>query len=252
MSKIKLTLPAGETVTYGKLITFTAPCACTSVDGIQVAGTNYTLADALGNSLGAKNAFASGALVTVALDTTNKKALLQNSGIVAAANTISETLPIAKGGTGKTTASEALAALGGAPFKHQHTASDITDGALPIVYGGTGAATLSDAQRVLGIPSYESLDYQCNTIQDYIHPTAPPSPGLYCIYIVEELGSYREVYPLGLHTINMQDVNAISIHIDPVRKLYMTKSDGIVVMKRDEMGSYTSAPGTFQLYMAKL
>lgn len=115
MSKIKLTLPAGEKLTYGKLVSFEAPCACTNVDGIQINGTDYALVDALGNSFAKTPAFKEGLLVTVAIDNVNYKALLQNPSIVATAKTISETLPVSKGGTGKTSASEALAALGGVP-----------------------------------------------------------------------------------------------------------------------------------------
>jgi hypothetical protein len=49
------------------------------------------------------------------------------------------TVPIAKGGTGATTAAAALQNMGAAAAGHKHSASDITNGTLSIARGGTGA-----------------------------------------------------------------------------------------------------------------
>lgn len=68
------------------------------------------------------------------------------------------TLPIAQGGTGSKTASDARnklgvtpANIGAAPSSHTHKAGDITSGTLPIAQGGTGATNASDARTNLGI-----------------------------------------------------------------------------------------------------
>ena len=65
-------------------------------------------------------------------------------------DTTTGTLPITRGGTGKTTASDARSALGAAAASHNHPASDITSGAIPITRGGTGATSASAARSALG------------------------------------------------------------------------------------------------------
>ena len=56
---------------------------------------------------------------------------------------------IADGGTGATTASAALTALGAAPASHTHPFSQVT-GTVPIAQGGTGATSASAARTALG------------------------------------------------------------------------------------------------------
>lgn len=65
-------------------------------------------------------------------------------------------LPVAKGGTGATTAGQARtnlgitpANIGAAASSHSHAASDITSGAVPVSHGGTGATTIDGARTVL-------------------------------------------------------------------------------------------------------
>ena len=55
-----------------------------------------------------------------------------------ASDVTSGTLPIARGGTGATTASGALSAIGAAASSHNHSASNITSGTLAVARGGTG------------------------------------------------------------------------------------------------------------------
>lgn len=59
-------------------------------------------------------------------------------------------IPLSNGGTGATTAAEALTSLGAAPVTHTHSASAITEGALALVNGGTGATTAIQARTNLG------------------------------------------------------------------------------------------------------
>ena len=68
------------------------------------------------------------------------------------------TVPIAKGGTGATSASAARTALGAAASSHSHSASNITSGTLPVARGGTGV-TSDDAlrQKVLNYLSNDEL-----------------------------------------------------------------------------------------------
>lgn len=71
-----------------------------------------------------------------------------------AANTYrkqSDTLSIACGGTGATTAANARSNLGAAAASHNHDAGNITSGALAIARGGTGATTAANARSALGI-----------------------------------------------------------------------------------------------------
>ena len=72
---------------------------------------------------------------------------------------LSGTLPISKGGTGKTTAADARSALGITPANigaaassHSHAVGDIT-GTLPIANGGTGATNAATALKNLGAMS---------------------------------------------------------------------------------------------------
>lgn len=74
-------------------------------------------------------------------------------------------LPVAKGGTGATSAGQARtnlgitpANIGAAPATHSHAASNITSGALPAEHGGTGATSIDGARAVLfNFPSNEDL-----------------------------------------------------------------------------------------------
>lgn len=59
-------------------------------------------------------------------------------------------VPIAKGGTGATTAQQARANIGAAYVSHTHNAADIAGGTLPIGRGGTGATDAEGALVALG------------------------------------------------------------------------------------------------------
>ena len=63
---------------------------------------------------------------------------------------LDETVAVAKGGTGATTASQALTNLGAAAASHTHAMSDIS-GTLPVSQGGTGATSAYAALQALGI-----------------------------------------------------------------------------------------------------
>ena len=68
------------------------------------------------------------------------------------------TVPVAKGGTGATTAAQARTNLGAAASSHNHSAANITSGTLAVARGGTGV-TSDDAlrQKVLNFPSNDDL-----------------------------------------------------------------------------------------------
>lgn len=61
-------------------------------------------------------------------------------------------IPISEGGTGSTTAGEAVEALGAAKADHRHALSECT-GTLSVANGGTGATTASAALSALGAAS---------------------------------------------------------------------------------------------------
>ena len=86
MSKINLTLPVGETVQDGKMVTFRAPDNCSAVEALIINNVEYTLVDSLGNPLGTnESVFSKNCLVSVILDVTYSKASVLNSGYVARA-----------------------------------------------------------------------------------------------------------------------------------------------------------------------
>lgn len=64
---------------------------------------------------------------------------------------LSSPIEVSKGGTGATSASQALINLGAAAASHSHNASDINSGALAVANGGTGANTAYGALQNLGI-----------------------------------------------------------------------------------------------------
>lgn len=66
-----------------------------------------------------------------------------------AASDVTGTLQVEHGGTGATTASQARTNLGAAASSHTHAAGDIASGAVPVEHGGTGATTIDGARTVL-------------------------------------------------------------------------------------------------------
>lgn len=82
-----------------------------------------------------------------------------------ASDITSGTLPISRGGTGATTASDALTNLGAAASSHNHSASNITSGTLALARGGTGATSktaafknLADWTSIGSVKSNESIN----------------------------------------------------------------------------------------------
>lgn len=93
-----------------------------------------------------------------------------NSAHTHTVSEISGTLPVAQGGTGATTVSDArvnldtpsnsdlVAGLSGkSNLGHTHDTSDIVSGALPVVRGGTGSDTPASARTSLDVPSNSDL-----------------------------------------------------------------------------------------------
>ena len=79
MAKIKLTLPGLEIPVTGKQVSFEAPCDCDVTECLQIDGVDYTVVDALGNTVtGVGGVWATGAKITVVLDVENQKAYLLN------------------------------------------------------------------------------------------------------------------------------------------------------------------------------
>ena len=80
MAKIKVTLPIGDVVSMGKLVTFTAPCDCSVADTIVVNGWEFKMVNAVGYTIPeiGDEVFKEGAVVSVILDTEKNQAFLQN------------------------------------------------------------------------------------------------------------------------------------------------------------------------------
>lgn len=80
MSMIMVALPAGEIPVDGKQVSFVAPCNSLAAEGIQIDGEVYSVVDAIGNTITGKGrVWDTGAIVSVVIDVTNKKAYVQNS-----------------------------------------------------------------------------------------------------------------------------------------------------------------------------
>ena len=82
MSKIKITLPDGDTVSTGKLISFKAPCDCVSASYLHIDDDDYVVVDALGTVItGSNSGWKKDAMVSVILNVESHMAYLQTSVI---------------------------------------------------------------------------------------------------------------------------------------------------------------------------
>ena len=125
-----------ETPMYdGAELNFIAPCSCTGVEGIKVYYPSetdgsivtalFTLSDSHGNDLtGVGNLFAEGVRLSAIFDTVNSKVFIKNAD----SNAYLENQFLRK-----------------ADYNHTHDASGITSGTLPIARGGTGGTTATEA-----------------------------------------------------------------------------------------------------------
>lgn len=94
MSMIRVTLPAGEIPVDGKQVSFVAPCNSLTAEGIQIDGEAYIIVDAIGKTVTGKGGvWYTGAIVSVILDVTNKKAYLQSSNVGALMQIITAKIP---------------------------------------------------------------------------------------------------------------------------------------------------------------
>ncbi len=118
-------------VTNGMELSFRAPCDCSDVTGVTLEGVNYTLVDASGESLsGCSKYFVKDAILTVIIDTANKKATLLNPRV----NTYTKTLGTpedtasASGGTVWSRVKQVESDVSGkAPASHTHKKAEIID-----------------------------------------------------------------------------------------------------------------------------
>lgn len=78
MTTIKITLPAGETVFDGKIISFRAPCDCEGTAVILIGEREFWLVRGAGASAVKKHTFRAGSWVTVILDCQDDVASVSN------------------------------------------------------------------------------------------------------------------------------------------------------------------------------
>lgn len=84
------------------------------------------------------------------------------------AGTITGAVPVEKGGTGATTAAEALANLGAAAADHTHEFNVDVTATVAIANGGTGATTAKGALLNLGLTEGTTKIFSGNSEQSYI------------------------------------------------------------------------------------
>lgn len=127
-----ITLSTPESgVTDGMELSFRAPCDCTSVTGISLDGVEYAIVDTSGEALtSCSNYFAKNSILTVIIDTVNKKATLLNPRV----NTYTKSLgspedeASASGSTVWAKLKHLISEMSGkAPKSHTHTKSEISD-----------------------------------------------------------------------------------------------------------------------------
>ena len=149
-SSIVLTVPSIPIT--GTIIKFKTPCGSVGVNSLVIGGVNYSFIDAMGKLVSdiGDGTFDSGAMLSVIVDVANKKAYIQNQSKAtpishnhSAANITSGTLPVARGGTGATTAAAARTNLGLGGVAVEST--------VPVAKGGTGATTAANARKNFGI-----------------------------------------------------------------------------------------------------
>ena len=117
-------------------------------------------------------------------------------------------LPIARGGTGATTAANARSTLGITPANigaaassHNHSASNITSGTLSVARGGTGVTSLDTLKSILGIGNLSSLNliiysYRGNGRGGRSHPcTITMQVPIKLAFMLGEFGEAISGYP---------------------------------------------------------
>lgn len=103
MSAIKITLPAGEIPVNGKQVSFVAPCNCLTADSLQIDDEVYAIVDAMGKTVTGKGGvWDTGAIISVILDVTNKKAYMQSSSVGALTQILTATITAAGWSSAKT------------------------------------------------------------------------------------------------------------------------------------------------------
>lgn len=78
MSRLQITLPGAGVLSDGKQVSFRAPCQCADITCLHINGVDYAIVDNIGNSLaGTTGVWVADTIVSVIIDETNKKAVLQ-------------------------------------------------------------------------------------------------------------------------------------------------------------------------------
>jgi hypothetical protein len=76
-------MPRTKSAVHGEELTIQAPCNCSDVNGVQIAGVAYPFYDAAGNSIvNITGKFSTGSLIRVLIDTVNVRAYILNSATV--------------------------------------------------------------------------------------------------------------------------------------------------------------------------
>ena len=194
------------------------------------------------------NGIASGANVNVQSDwnqtDTSKDDFIKNKPTIPTQlSDLSGTLPISQGGTGATTAEDALTNIGAAASSHTHPASDITSGTLPIERGGTGATTASSAIINLGISGnvlYSNSSGSDGTITLSSSVSNFTRIGVYAKNRLGTVGAYNEIYRPYTTTMLISNIDATNNNYDCTiwRSCLIEFSEKTLTFSRNFASSY--------------
>ena len=140
MTKSGSSLIVSKTITVhnNSFLTFRAPCSCQGILSITINKVVYNLIDSAGNTLEGTQSFIENALVSVIIDTTNKKAYILNSASVLDLDSLLELTPDSI----VTTDSDGSLSTSTASIVRRKLGLGESTGALSTEYGGTGVGSM--------------------------------------------------------------------------------------------------------------
>lgn len=200
MAKIKLTLPGMEIPVDGKQVTFVAPCDCSVADGIQIDGVDYDIVDSIGKTVSfGKGVWDVGAVLTVSLDVTNRKAYLQNQNGYTKAETLTDATKIMYGLTTAATPDTLFQKLGMPPGYYGFDITTVFEDGTPVPY-----VVLNGLEDLVGNTAMTDANGRCYLCVTKSSELTVPVSGYIGVVDKEETISAREGYVVTPVTIVLE------------------------------------------------